>query len=666
MSYFFKSVFITLFICSSVLSYSQESKKSNEDFNSWSVGAGFSLLTLHGDLRSFDTKSGDAYFNLGGYLYVDKMFNPVLGIEAKLNISQLGGEVQTLGTSAGTSESAYYRILYAEDYSDRILTIDGTSFGFESSLIIDIDNLWKRNSEKWNWAGYVGFGYQKYNPRVIIKDFNRDDEDYDPNDPEDRFHPNHVRDDGTINDTDFGTNNNRDFKTNAGSLYLNAALGVKYRLNDKLDIEARGVLNLNNEDHLDAAISLKQTYESFFTGNIGIVYKFGKKNKYAIWVHDKEDSNLTQSINLVDTDNDGVPDQFDKEPNTPKGAKVYGSGIAIDTDNDGLKDHEDTCPLEPGPISNNGCPIEKVEIAQPAVYDDPIIEEPVVVVPVVTFDDSDKDDLKDRIALLSKSIQFRSASDELKEESYRPLNEIVDVMKDYPDSRFKIEGHTDSRGNDSYNLNLSKKRAKSVFSFLVENGISESRLSSQGFGEVNPIATNETESGRQINRRVEINFIDPDSEEGKLIYPQGTVLKKSNVQRNNGSVTAQKSISKRMPNSVEIELSNLISRMRFARSEGHVLKENNIALLGQIGGILNKYTANTVMIEVHTNNKPNLSYNMDLSKRRAFAINKYLTQISGVSQDRIEVKGLGGSKPKFNSEIKTENAKNNRVEIIIQ
>ena len=80
-------------------------------------------------------------------------------------------------------------------------------------------------------------------------------------------------------------------------------------------------------------------------------------------------------------------------------------------------------------------------------------------------------------------------------------------MQNYPNTVFLVEGHTDSRGSDSYNLNLSDRRAASVRTYLTGKGLSNSRIQSRGFGEVRPIATNETEAGRQTNRRVELSII---------------------------------------------------------------------------------------------------------------------------------------------------------------
>lgn len=75
--------------------------------------------------------------------------------------------------------------------------------------------------------------------------------------------------------------------------------------------------------------------------------------------------------------------------------------------------------------------------------------------------------------------------------------------------KVRIEGHTDTRGKDDYNMELSDRRARSVMKYLVENGVEASRLTAQGFGEDKPIASNKTNRGRAKNRRVEFIIIDP-------------------------------------------------------------------------------------------------------------------------------------------------------------
>ena len=84
------------------------------------------------------------------------------------------------------------------------------------------------------------------------------------------------------------------------------------------------------------------------------------------------------------------------------------------------------------------------------------------------------------------------------------LDEATEVLRQYPDIRVEVAGHTDSIGSDQYNQGLSERRAKSVFDYLVGNGIDSGRLNSRGYGESAPIADNATREGRQRNRRVEL------------------------------------------------------------------------------------------------------------------------------------------------------------------
>ncbi|MFN3306921.1 MAG: OmpA family protein, partial [Candidatus Kapaibacteriota bacterium] len=96
---------------------------------------------------------------------------------------------------------------------------------------------------------------------------------------------------------------------------------------------------------------------------------------------------------------------------------------------------------------------------------------------------------------------------ELKPESFPELNRVVKILNENPDFRIHIEGHTDSIGTNEYNLQLSRKRAEAVRNYLVAKGIATYRIAIFGFGSTIPIATNETEEGRALNRRVEIWFV---------------------------------------------------------------------------------------------------------------------------------------------------------------
>ena len=115
--------------------------------------------------------------------------------------------------------------------------------------------------------------------------------------------------------------------------------------------------------------------------------------------------------------------------------------------------------------------------------------------------------LKSGSLLRLNNVFFSTASAALRPESRSELDRVVHLLKAHPQLRIRIEGHTDSEGEAAANQNLSERRAQSVLEYLVEGGIDRTRLERKGFGESAPIDTNDTESGRQNNRRTEIRIL---------------------------------------------------------------------------------------------------------------------------------------------------------------
>ncbi|MCS6947037.1 MAG: OmpA family protein [Steroidobacteraceae bacterium] len=103
-------------------------------------------------------------------------------------------------------------------------------------------------------------------------------------------------------------------------------------------------------------------------------------------------------------------------------------------------------------------------------------------------------------------VVFDTASDQLRPESYPILDGAAEVLKRYSDLRIEVAGHTDSRGSDAYNLDLSQRRAATVLAYLKEKGVTNA-LSARGYGERQPIASNRTEEGMQQNRRVVLRVL---------------------------------------------------------------------------------------------------------------------------------------------------------------
>ncbi|HEX5843866.1 MAG TPA: OmpA family protein [Pseudomonas sp.] len=160
-----------------------------------------------------------------------------------------------------------------------------------------------------------------------------------------------------------------------------------------------------------------------------------------------------------------------------------------DEDDDGVFDRRDRCPDTPAntPVHHNGCPLKEYASAPP-VEPEP---EPAPMEPAESV----------RVEL---DVKFDFDKAEVKEDSQGDIKSLADFMTQYPQTTTTVEGHTDSVGSDTYNQGLSERRANAVRDVLVNQyGIDSSRVSSVGYGESQPVETNDTDAGRAVNRRVE-------------------------------------------------------------------------------------------------------------------------------------------------------------------
>jgi OOP family OmpA-OmpF porin len=120
-------------------------------------------------------------------------------------------------------------------------------------------------------------------------------------------------------------------------------------------------------------------------------------------------------------------------------------------------------------------------------------------------------ELRDNKIEIHEKIQFDFDKATIKEISFSLLNEVADVIKKNPHiKKIAIEGHASAEGGADYNLQLSDRRAKAVMKYLVEHGISQDMLTAKGFGVTRPVADNDSDAGREKNRRVEFNITEQD------------------------------------------------------------------------------------------------------------------------------------------------------------
>jgi outer membrane protein OmpA-like peptidoglycan-associated protein len=111
------------------------------------------------------------------------------------------------------------------------------------------------------------------------------------------------------------------------------------------------------------------------------------------------------------------------------------------------------------------------------------------------------------VVIRLNNIFFETAKATLLPESQQELDNLVKILNDNSKMKIEIQGHTDNVGSDASNLTLSDNRAKSVVAYLVGKGIAANRLTAKGYGETKPVATNDTDEGKALNRRVEFKII---------------------------------------------------------------------------------------------------------------------------------------------------------------
>ncbi|MNK22887.1 Outer membrane porin F precursor [compost metagenome] len=316
---------------------------------------------------------------------------------------------------------------------------------------------------------------------------------------------------------------------NRGNGTVNGGIGVNFWFTENVGLTLQSTYKHTFEDQFGEA-NVPRHIQHF----AGLTFKFGGKDTDKDGIYDKDDAcpevaGLAQFQGCPDTDGDGIPDKDDACPEVAGLAQFQGcpdtdgDGIADkddacpevagpanlqgcpDTDGDGIADKNDKCPDVAGPKENGGCPWPDTDGDGVLDKDDlcPDVKGTAANrgCPEVT------EEVVKKLNEYAKTILFNSGKATFKDETFPVLQNMNTILKEYPNSRFILEGHTDSDGSNALNQTLSENRAAAIKTWLVENGIAADRLKSVGFGETMPIASNKTAKGKAQNRRVEVKLI---------------------------------------------------------------------------------------------------------------------------------------------------------------
>ncbi len=289
-------------------------------------------------------------------------------------------------------------------------------------------------------------------------------------------------------------------------------LGVKYHLLLGQDKDSVGLSSFWGPEQVDANKGILQ-------GVVGVTFWFGSGDRDGDGIPDDQDQCPDQPEDFdgfqdddgcpdPDNDGDGIPDHLDECPDQPEDFDGFQDDDGCpdpDNDGDGIPDHLDECPDQPedfdGFQDQDGCP--DLDNDGDGVPDE---DDRCPGTPAGVEVDADGCPVAAEIRedLVLEGVNFKLGSAELTPESADQLDEVAESLRAWPEVRVEVAGYTDSSGPDELNRRLSQERADSVRNYLVARGIDPDRVVANGYGEQDPVASNETSEGRAQNRRVEL------------------------------------------------------------------------------------------------------------------------------------------------------------------
>ena len=415
-------------------------------FNTWSIGIGGGVLTPNtflGSNRNQDFTSPNG--NFGYSAYVKKQITSGFGIQADFLGGKLSGDHSQVAPDGGQLNGFSTKLHYAASLSANI-TLGNIS--------------WRNNKNAIQPYITVGGGLMNYTPVVTF-----------PN--------------GTV--TNFKTNNNGSVKEG----FIPVGAGLKFAIANNINLDLGYQVNFVYSDNIDGFNY--GSNDKFSYGHIGLEFALGSGSKHQLATHNPVSSMRTEYLmanqntrNQLQTEIDAEKAKNDQLRSDLAATNANLAKFTVDSDGDGVPDFYDKCPNTPAgtQVDGSGCPLP--------------VNKPDVKVYVT---EQDRQVVKEAI----RNLEFDFGKASIRDHSLPSLDKVAQLLVDKK-FNLKLAGYTDNVGSVSANLKLSKARAEAIKTYLVSKGADASHIQAEGYGKAHPIASNKTDKGRQQNRRVEFSL----------------------------------------------------------------------------------------------------------------------------------------------------------------
>ncbi|BAU54751.1 OmpA family protein [Mucilaginibacter gotjawali] len=416
-------------------------------FRSWSVGIHAGLMSTS-VITSSNSQLGftvaNVQYGYGGY--IKKQLLPSFGLQADFMMGKLNGDNAQLNP-AGISP--YKSFTTAINYAGSLST---------NFTLANINwHVVKSTVQPFITAGV---GLMNYKPVLttsagVVVDFNKN-------------------------------------KPNLNELYVPIGAGFKFDIAKGINLELAYQVNFVYSGNFDG-YKYGNTNDKFSYAHIGLEFAIGKKSKPQLAAHNPVSSMRQEYLSGIQNARDEFKALIDSEKNRNQALQQQVlaqntklTQLTTDSDGDGVPDFYDKCPNTPAGIKVDGagCPLPVVKP-----------EEKIIIT------EADKSVVNEAI----QNLQFASGTSMLSDASYQSLDKLAKLLKDKK-YHLKLAGYTDATGSAALNLKLSKDRAEAIKMYLVSKGADPASIQTEGYGKANPIASNKTATGRKLNRRVEFSL----------------------------------------------------------------------------------------------------------------------------------------------------------------